>query len=303
MKIKLNKWIGLMAGTLVLLAGLNSCLKNRNVLATDFSKVTNVVDLPVNGFKALAFNVTPDPQVVNIYVELGGPLLDKDVQVTLVYDPLALVDYNAAHTDTTVTPTNPNPSGDVTHYVQLPDSAFTLPTLTATIKKGERLSNSIMLTIVPTKVDLSGQFAIPLKLVDAQGIAIADNLKSVIYAVGVKNPYDGIYKSEGVFTHPAYGVLTWVFADGITQQLVTTGPKSVSMYPTNTSIGGFGAELDITVNSDNTIAEVFNGVTTPVPNADHYDPATKTFYVSGGYVGASGPRTYKATLVYTGPRP
>ena len=71
------------------------------------------------------------------------------------------------------------------------------------------------------------------------------------------------------------------------------------MYPTNTTIGGFGVELDITVNPDNTLVEVFNGVTTPTPNSDHYDPATKTFFVSGAY--PTG-RSYKATLTYKGSR-
>jgi hypothetical protein len=286
MKIKLNKWLGLTATAFVFLTALNSCIKNHVPKETDFSKITNVVDLPVNGLKALALDIKPEPEEIGIYAELGGPLLDHDVVVTLAMDPTGLDDYNTANG---------------TSFVQLADSAYTMGPLQITIPKGQRLGHTT-LTVMSEKVDLSVEGALAFKITDASGIAIATNLQSVIYSVGVKNQYDGVYTSEGVFTHPAYGTLTWVFADGIAQQLVTTGPNSVSMYPTNTSIGGFGAEMDITVNPDNTIQEIFNGSTTPTPNTDHYDPDTKTFYISGSYVGASGPRTYEATLVYSKPR-
>jgi hypothetical protein len=145
-------------------------------------------------------------------------------------------------------------------------------------------------------------YGVVITKVAEAGYTISGNLNTGIVGIGPKNQYDGHYKSQGVFTHPAYGVLTWDYSNGITQDLITTGPNSVYFFPTNTSIGGFGVEMDITVNPDNTLIEVFNGVTTPTPNSDHYDPATKTFYVSGAYMGASGPRTYQATLLYAGPR-
>ncbi len=315
MKIKLNNWVKLTAALLILFASLSSCVKNRNDLATDFTKVTNVIDFPnlpsqdPNGFyfKALAFNVTPDPQEVKIYVELGGPILDKDVQVTLVYNPTALTDYNIANTDTTVTPTNPTPSGAVTHFVPLPDSAYTLPNLTVTIKKGERLGFTT-LTIFPNKVDLSGQYAIPLQISDAQGIAIAANLKSVIYAIVVKNDWDGDYTVTGWFFHPTGGraintvkhlsTINGVrvqggLADlGATIQFDVINNAAVN-YTNNTyARSGFmsadnpgGVDYSDPSNGGHVPGDAtFNST---IYN-NTYDPATQTFYLHYGYVAGAG---------------
>ena len=57
MKLKLNKYLGLAMCTFMIIASLSSCLKDRNYSATDFSQVKNVVDLPVNGFQAIALNI------------------------------------------------------------------------------------------------------------------------------------------------------------------------------------------------------------------------------------------------------
>lgn len=301
-----NKWLGLIVGTLILLTALNSCIKNRLSLETDFSQVTNVVDLPIIGFKALAFDVTPVPQVVKIYVELGGPIPDKDVQVTLAYDPVALVDYNAAHTDTTVTPTNPNPSGVVTHFVQLADSAFALPGLIATIKKGERLG-VIELTIIPSKVDLSIQNAIALKIVDAQGIAIADNLKSVIYAIVVKNEWDADYNVTGWFFHPSAGraINTIKHLNTINAIRVQTGVGDlgnqfqfdvINNLPVNWSSGDELSSGFMTLDNPGSTdySDPSNGGHVPGDATfnkaiynNTYDPATKTFYMHYGYTNAA----------------
>ncbi|MEP7143033.1 MAG: DUF1735 domain-containing protein [Ferruginibacter sp.] len=303
MKLKPNKWIGSMVVMLVVLASLNSCVKDRNELGTDFGKIVNVVDLPVIGFKALSFEVTPDPQLVKIYVELGGPIQNSDVEVTLAFDQAGLDVYNAAHTDTTVTATNPNPIGTVTHFEKLADAAFTLPNLTATIKKGERLG-VINLTIIPNKVDLSVQNAIALKIVDAKGIAIADNLKSVIYAIVVKNEWEADYDVTGWFFHPSAGraikavkhlstvngirveasvadlgtpfqfdvtgnaAVNW-FSDGFTSSSFMTADNPGATDFTNSSNGGH-IPGDATFNKT-----IYNNT---------YDPATKTFYLHYGYV-------------------
>lgn len=287
MTIKLNKWVGFAASTILLFASLSSCVKNRNYSATDFSQVVNVVDLPVVGFKALAFDVTPVPQIVKIYVELGGPIPNSDVEVTLAYDQAGIDAYNAANGS---------------EFVQLADSAFTLPSLKVTIKKGERLGYA-SLSIIPSKVDLSIQNALAFKIVDAKGIAIADNLKSVIYAIVVKNEWDGDYNVTGWFFHPAAGREI-----GTIKHLATINGIRVQG-----GVGDLGAtfQFDIVSNAaTNFFSDAFtssNFMTADNPGGtdyssasnggflpgdavynktiynNTYDPVSKTFYLHYGY--------------------
>ena len=295
--------------TFMIIASLSSCLKDRNYSATDFSQVKNVVDLPVNGFQAIALNIKPDPEVIKIYVELGGPLPNKDVEVTLAYDSVALDNYNTANG---------------TDYVQLADSSFTLPSLKATIKKGDRLGY-LTLSVISTKVDLSLAGALAFTIVDAQGISIANNLKSVIYSIGVKNKYDGQYslniKTSG---WAAYGI-----ADGVSNTLASIGMVTASanavtfsgdLQPAFTAAGAqtaFGATRPIFTFDlvSNNLSDVSNDPgrvdsrnrqfhLNPAVTDNRYDPTTKKIYAA--YImtqnGRPNQRIYD-TLTYTGPRP
>jgi hypothetical protein len=284
---------------LMLLAGIifafSSCLKN-NQYYTDFSKGAAAVELPLaavhaNGPFAVSLDISNTPTIYYAVVNVASP--DKPTSVvtaTLALDTAFLNQYNAQQfaADSTYEP-----------FDLMPDSTYSITSWDVTIQPGQR-EDSLPIQIFTSKMDASHVYVLPLTIVKSS-LPIS-NWNHLLINIGPKNQYDGVYKSSGTFHHPAYGDLSWGFGDGIKQELVTTGPSSVSMYPTNTSIGGFGAELDIKVNSDNSLVEVFNGTTTPTPNSDHYDPATKTFYVSGSYAGGGGNRVYKATLVYTGPR-
>ncbi len=229
---------------------------------------------------------TNDTTVNLVPVELGG-LSDasQDIHVTIAVNDQLVNDYNDAN-GTAYT----NPGANVT----IVNNVVTIP-------KGGR-TGYLQIKFKPNDL-LNGDFAYGFVITSvAEAGYTIGNLDHGIVAIGPKNPYDGVYKSSGVFTHPAFGVLTWDFSKGLTQTLVTTGLNSVSTTPIAATGVNFGVVFDITVNPDNTLVEVFNGVTTPTPNSDHYDPATQTFYVSGSYVGGSGPRIYKATYVYKGPR-
>ena len=228
-----------------------------------------------------------DTTVDLVPVELGGTsAATQDIHVTLAQDDGLVATYNdSTGSDYT------NPGANIT----IVDSVVTIP-------KGSR-TGYLQIKFIPTNL-LNGNFAYGFKIasIAETGYTISGNLSAGIVAIGPKNQYDGVYSSAGEFIHPAYGDLTWDATKGLTQALVTSGLATVYTTPINTTVGAFGITLTITVNPDNSLVEVFNGVTTPTPNSDHYDPAAKTFYVSGGYMGASGPRTYKATYVYVGSR-
>ncbi|MEO7767801.1 MAG: DUF1735 domain-containing protein [Ferruginibacter sp.] len=310
MKIKPNKQIGSMVAAFVLVASLNSCIKDRNALGTDFTKIVNVVDLPVNGFKAIALEIKPNPETVKIYVELGGPLPGKDVMVTLALDTAAITAYNTANG---------------TSYVPLATSSYTLPTpLIVTIKNGERLG-SIDLGIISTKVDLSVASALAFKIIDAQGVAIANNLKSILYSVGVKNKYDGQYSLKiKTVGWDAYGI-----ADGVTFTLASIGLVTASgntvtfsgdFQPAFTTAGAqtaFGATRPIlafdlvsdkllSVTNDPGVVDSRNRqfhINAAVTDS-RYDAATKTVYAA--YIMTQNGRPDQQiydTLSYTGVRP
>lgn len=287
MKIKSNKQLGLIACIFLILAGLNSCLKDRNYSATDFSQVKNVVDLPVTGFQAIGLNIKPAPEVIKIYVELGGPLPNKDVEVTLAYDSVALDNYNTAIG---------------TGYIQLADSSFTLPSLKVTIKKGERLGY-LSLSVISTKVDLSVAGALAFTIIDAQGISIANNLKSVIYAFVVKNEWDGDYTVTGWFFHPSAGraINTVKHLSTINGARVQGGVGDlgstmqfdiINNIATNWSSSGFTSSNFMTADNPGgaDYSSASNGGFLPgdakynktIYN-NTYDPTTKTFYLHYGY--------------------
>lgn len=316
MKHTKNKYfrILLIAG---LVFSLQSCLKNNNYY-TDFSKGAPAVELPLaakytNKPFAASFEVSPTPSTYYAVVNVASANKPSStVTATIGIDSAFLNQYNfsqdstakaaqAAYlaADSTNTVDDSSYPPDYSPFELLPDSAYSIPSYAATITAGRR-EDSIPIMIITTKIAAGHVYILPITIVSSS-LPIS-NWNHLLINVGAKNQYDGVYAVAGEFNHPnpAYGDQVWDYSAGITQQLVTSGANSVSMFTTKTPKVQFGVELDITVNADNSLIEVFNGVTTPTPNSDHYDPATKTFYVSGSYSGGS--RKYKATLKYTGPR-
>lgn len=270
---------------------MSSCLKN-NKYYVDFGDYADNVELPlaatnVNKPFAVSYDVADTPAtfyVVVNYASMNKP--SKPVNVTIGVDQAYLDQYNADQLAA---------DPDYEPFELLPDSVYSIASMNAVIDPGKR-QVWIPVKIYTAKMDASHVYVLPFTITKAD-VKIS-NWNHLLANIGAKNEYDGVYKVAGQFIHPSYGNQVWDFSAGITQELVTTGPKSVAMYPTKTPAVQFGVELDITVNSDNSLSEVFNGVPTATPNSDHYDPATKTFYVSGAY----STRSYKATLKYVGPR-
>jgi hypothetical protein len=185
-----NKWLGLIAATFFLLTVLNSCIKNHIPLETDFSQAQSIIELPNAGFKALGLNITDAPSQLHVYVNLGGPVVaPKDLTITLALDPAGLAAYDTAN-------------GAL--FTMLPDSAFTVPSYTVTIKKGQRL-DSLVFSVFSKKVDLSLANALAFKITDASGLIISQNFQSVIFSIVVKNDWDGLYTVTGWFFHPSAG--------------------------------------------------------------------------------------------------
>ena len=201
MKINLNKWLGLSTGTLVLLASLNSCVKNRNLTATDFSQIQPVVEMLISTptsskpqiFRTVSYDATVTSAVNTIYINYAGAgPAPQDIVVTIAISPATVIAFNA---DTTHPPTN---------FVFLSPNTYTLSTTKVTIKKGTYFT-PFTVTFNPSLVNLLISNAFAVEIIDAQGVIISKNYHTQMYAVAVKNPFAGDYNCTGWFFHPAVG--------------------------------------------------------------------------------------------------
>jgi len=160
----------------------------RNVLGLSFdeSLVDTVIDLiPVN----LA---TAEPA-------------SQDIHVTLTQNDQIVTDYNAANTDTTVTPQNPDPSGKVTHY--LIPTAYTIvnPGGVVIIPKGSH-TGYLQMKFKPSDF-LGATYALGFTIskVDESGYSISGNNQKGMVIINIKNQFEGDYTVTGWFFHPSAG--------------------------------------------------------------------------------------------------
>jgi hypothetical protein len=232
---------------------------------------------------------------------------DKDVTVKVTLNPTIIADYNSANG---------------TAYAQLPATAFSVESYTVNVPASARQA-SLKLKINPSLV-ISGTYALGLSITETNAGEISKTYRNVLYAISVKNKYDGIYRLKaytnlGTNTSAPYLVSTDCAYE---LELVTTGINSVRMgnqplWRNNTFSDGF-----CNVNFDfafNTTTDKVTGVTSyasagcggaPIavnfPGAyaaydSRYDPATKTIFVKFG-LNNSSTWNIVDTLIYCGPR-
>ena len=196
MKINLNKWMSLAISAIVLVTA-NSCVKNRNFSATDFSQVQANVELLVSPptsskpqiFRTVAYDASVTSATNIIYVNYAGPgPAPKDIVVTLSISPATLSAYNVANGS---------------NFVFLPTNAYSFNPQ-VTIKAGTYFT-AVPITFNPSVVNLNISNAFAVAITDAQGVLISGNYHTQMYAVVVSNPYAGSYTVTGRFFHPAAG--------------------------------------------------------------------------------------------------
>ena len=180
MKIKLNKWIGMVAGMSLFFISLNSCVKNRNTEGTDFSHLQDHVVLMNSGLSAvsasnIAFN--SDTATVTIMANLASVNPPTSpVVVTIGVEAALIASYNASHN---------------TSFVLLPDSAYTLTSNTLTVPAGQQYA-STTISFYKSKVDPSTSYMLPISITDASGKALSSN-KNTLYFNIIGNPIAGNY--------------------------------------------------------------------------------------------------------------
>jgi len=263
-------------------------------LALDESLNDTVIDLiPVN----LA-SVDPAPQ---------------DLHVTLAANPQIIADYNAAHTDTTVTPSNPDPSGVVTHYQVAELYTIVNPGGIVTIPKGSH-TGYLQIKFKPSDF-LGDTYAVGFTLnkIDESGYTLSGNMNNGMVVINIKNQYDGVYSRKGYALRAGDADLTGPI--GPDEISLTTLSGNTVQWIENHQWGNGGGQLAATIaypiwtiNNDNTVTVTSDGGPFPsglmnFPGYDsRYVPATRTFYVKATWGGGPGVREMTDTLVYLRPR-
>jgi len=145
----------------------------------------------------------------NTAAELNQPLTVK-----LVKDATLITDYNTANG---------------TSYIELPSDSYTVlgDLNSITFAPGEDIKQ-IKIRLNKTNLDLSEQYALGFSIADAGGAVINTSLGNGLYAIGVKNKYDGHYLVTGTMVDAANATLSGPYPWDV--YLITSGPNQVLLY-------------------------------------------------------------------------
>jgi hypothetical protein len=240
--------------------------------------------------------VTPDTIwfTVNIASDYAPT---KDIPITLTVDQTALNNYIS------------NPSN--VQYSLFPDSTFTVPTLTGTVKAGEnnRL-DTFYVIFYPWKVDPASSYMLPLTITQAPGCTISANLGTIYFHV-VGNPLAGPYNDSLANRYnyvgspaPAYSYPGPEPAPASTLSLAAYYPKFASpnsptevLIPYANNLGNYIIDFDASYNL--TVSTDVSGITAFTVIYANYNPATKTLHLITSYVnGAGNARITDETMVH-----
>jgi hypothetical protein len=220
-----------------------------------------------------------------------------------------------------------------TDYELMPADAYTLSEdiNNLTFQPGEH-AKQIKITVDKNKLDLSKRYALGISLNSVgDGAVISQTLNKAIYAIGLKNKYDGVYEVTGTMVDYGSSALTGLFP--FNYYLITSGANSVDGFdpdhwgdyfipiyngPDVSGYGSFSPVFNFDPATDK-ITSVVNIYGQPAGNTrsaeldpsgvNAYDPVTKTikvkFFMKQPSVITTPPNIRVAfdwTLKYTGAR-
>lgn len=259
---------------------------NQNIISTAVTATSN------SEFLANAVDASTDESEINLIpVVLNSNIAaSQDIHVKFVTALDSLESYNTRKETNYIMP------GDVgTPAFTLVDDGL------VTIPKGSYVGYLKIKTVTNDYFgDTQYAFAYKIESVQEPGYTISGNHNFGIVAVIPKNAYDGLYRAKGKLEgHPsASGPI-----DFAGFKMVTSGQFTIVFNAVYGKTGIFGVEVEATVDpatnlvslkeTDNSSAALaFSDPT------NHYDPATKTFFLKFGW----GTRVETLTLTYTGAR-
>jgi hypothetical protein len=271
-------------------ATLSSCLKDDS-LVLDPEKGHNVIEfgntseIAVHGSSIPLFvhsyELGPDA-TLPLVVSYSGPeaTAPQDITVTLQVMDQATIDiYNEEQH---------------TAYELMPAEAYSLPGLTVVIPKGQS-KGFVNLTVKPNSFDLSKEYVLPLKITSVSSGVISGNFGTALYAIGAKNPYDGVY------TYKTSANTSLVPNANKVVSLVTKGANTVKLNPG--LLGTYSNEVSYTIDPVTnavTVACPSLGVQQPQDTRSKWNPETKTLTVF--WKQGNGGRTFEETFTFRNAR-
>ena len=292
------------AGLFLFGVALASCLKDDITLDPD--KSTNVIEFKnPSGFVSpsgskfsmysQSFDLAPEANYPVTVSYSGAHVAPEDITVTLGVDNAAITQYNKEQNKA---------------FDPITADLYTIP-VSVVIPKGQRTA-AVMIKLKPEKFDFSKSYVLPIQIKSVSTGIVSGNFGTILLAVKAKNSYDATYKATGYVYHPTSS--RTLSKD---KPLVTVSPTTVKVELGD--LGGSGYFADLTVNPTTnkvTITPSAGAAGSPYTQFDAalpapytaawadaskanntYDPATKTFYIRYGYMGASGWRVAEEILV------
>ncbi len=302
----ITKWIG--AGTILL--SLSACLKD-STKTTNFNTVQPVIE-QLNSPNSLVQVASSAAQTYayymelrvdstysfddSVYVDVGGPLIDKDVVITFGIDT---ADFNAF---------NGNNGGG---FTILPSADYSWVNGNTTTIKANTGTAACYIKFNTKAIDWTKNYILPIVITNASGVTISGNYGSTMYYIIPGNQYMGLYLSQGsrTFEKNVYTIndlkpvddlsSIWVVQGGYPTagNATANGPQAFDPNQVVTNCAdvavyqSIGEQMDLTVNPDNSVT-VSNdnlygfGKQTYVldPGTSSWNPTTHTFTLSYGFI-------------------
>lgn len=304
--------------------GLGSCLKEdpalnpaeSNSVIEIYNPIPTPTASPADAIHPLynqAFEIQPSVEWDLEVSYSGADAAPQDITVTVGLDEQAMHDYN---------------DEQGTHLEFIDPSLFDVDTWTVTIPAGQKRA-TLHFTFKTAQFDPSTTYGFPVKIMSVSSGQISSNFGTVIFAMGAKNKYDGVYnlRSKQVdWTVYGIGVGPFNWPDE-TIYMITTSGNSVNMYSdlhgsyihvaitTANGLTGFGQTNPRFVFDPGTdmMTDAYNDMTTtngrtfnmnPAVTDNRWDPATGDIYAAIVLKQPGRPDLMiYDTLRYVGPRP
>lgn len=271
MKNKIAILLLFLAGTFLL----SSCLKDDEFdYWKDDVAGKKYATFATPGFQAVSLLPVADEVEVPVLINIASDeKLSSAVTVNIAFDNDAIAAYDSTLKAAAIANGDTTDDGVLIWKDYKPFPSARLVSESITIAAGGRNAYATLIVDRADTVQLSGNYMIALTITSApEGIVIAENMKTVLYAFPIANEYEGDYLSEGFRNHPVLGIEPYKYA-----KLRFTTINANTVHKTQVgNYGGYG--LDITI-TDQTM--VVAGVTVFKCNlqiTDMANPADQIIY-------------------------
>jgi hypothetical protein len=282
MKIKINKRITIMLSLVIMMIGLNSCIKEHVAKETVFSNLQDHVDIVQSGLtnfstSSIGFN-NGDTNAVTLIINLASVNLPSaPVNVTIGVDPTQIDAYNAANG---------------TSYVLLPTNLYSIGSTKLTIPAGQQFAQTTVSFYKDSTLDPSVSYMLPISVTDASGKLLTGNLNTIYYHI-IGNPLAGKYLQNFYRWNKTTDTTTAPNSTVFTDKPVIISPASAtSLVLPESYIHTFIPGGSVTLSFSNNAGLISNF-------AVSLDDATQSGLTTGGFKVITAPVLVQATLVGT----